>query len=804
VETLQQPQKAKELEISIDFRTLLQRALYYKWFFLFCIIVSLIAGWYISAKTVPIYIVSSRLIVKANEKASQSNTSLNQLAIGSDMLGSNKKLSNEIAILTSTPFIYTIIKRMNMNITYSVTDRFYEKSLYLESPFEVKLLEDTIKTYESYEIKIKNSTSFSLSLYTEQEYSTTTEYQFGDTVELGKNKFIVKLRDSSAQTHTDKLYHFNINSPEVLTSIYSSVLQVKQQSRDNSVLELSLYSDIPSRDVVFLNKFMEEYLKYGLEDKTVEASKTITFINEQLKSIGDSLQRVEKTLEKFKTKNNMSEQASPVENYYTQVFDLIATKNSILLTEKYYDYLEKYVQTNGEFTKDNIFLPSISIPNQNTVINGILTDLIDLQVEKNAYINNGASKNPALKSINARMEQFKAALLENLKNTRATSKISLKDVESRIKEMEQQIKAVPLIETELANIKRLFKINEEIFILLLRKKLEAEIARASASPDAKILEPATTSGVPIAPKRRNNFLIALLAGVGIPMLLVLLKEFLTSVIRSKADLERLSNIPIYGTVPHQKGKNPKPTAILKKPKSRLAESFRSVRTNLMFSVQATQKNATFLVTSSLSGEGKSFCSLSIALIYSSMQKRTLILLTDLRKPKFYLEDDNTFRQLKGLSNYLIGDASIDEIIFSNTETPYLDYIPPGALPPNPVELLMRPDMDKLMSELKQRYDFIIIDSAPLGLVNDPLTMTKYADGIVYIVKQGYTPFFHIRNLEEMFQEGKLKNIGLLLNNVKMNTEGYGYYGSYGYYGGYYEDETESWWQKINQKLWNRK
>ncbi len=801
-----QPKLQKDLDFSVDINKVIQKLLVYKWYFLVSLIIAAIIAWYVGAKTVPVYIVRASLLIKVPESKGQSGASVGALLYGSEMLGSGKKLSNEIAQMQSSPFIKTIISRMNLRVLYAVEGQFYKIPLYKNNPFEILVLADSIEQYESYAIKFNNENSYTLlqENYTTGLFDEVADFKFNDTLTINKSPFIVKKNPNfNSKDNKDKLYYFVINTSETIAGFFRSMLDIRQQAKDASIVNLSLSTQIPSREIDFLNQFMAEYVRYGLEDKTKEATKTISFINKQLEAITDSLSRVEGSLEAFKVRTKTSEAGNPAGEFYTQLFSIAEQKNNLLLLDQYLTYLEDYVKANKDIQKEKLVVPSVMNMAAAGGLETTIQRLIELQIEKNTYLNGGASKNPALKDINSQIEQLRTALLENINNLRQSNRITVKNADDRMKDIENKISVIPKSEREMVNIKRLFTLNENIYLLLLEKRLEAEIARASATEDAKVVEPAACDSIPTAPKKRNNYLIALILGLVIPLIAVLLREYFKSVLRNQADLERLSSIPIFGTIPHHSAAKATPMTIIERPKSRISESFRSLRSNLTFFTNLQATNNTFLFTSSISGEGKSFCSASFALVLASTGKKTLLIVTDLRKPKFYLGDINITDYQNGLSSLLIGAVTVAEAIQKST-VDNLDFIPPGALPPNPAELLTRQIFADTLNDLKKQYDYIVIDSAPIGLVSDAMGIMPYVDVILYVVKQNYTPFLYISHLQEMYEDKKVKNIGFLLNDVKIETQGYGYgYGAYGYGYGYYEEEQQSWWQKLNKKLWRK-
>jgi capsular exopolysaccharide synthesis family protein len=791
----------KDLDFSVDIRKILQKLLLYKYVFILSLLVSLSLAWYFTAKMAPIYVVRASLLIKQQERGQSGGASVGQLLYGSEMLGSGKKLANEIAQMQSSPFIKTIISRMNMKVLYEEKGKFYNKPIYQDVPFEVAMI-GAIKSYESYQLEFVNDLAFKLSYNTLENTPIVSHHKLGDTLKVGLNSFIITPTKYFDAKTKDKIYFFTIHTPETLTGIYKNTLDIRQQARDGSIVSLTINTQIPERDIDFLNNFMQEYIRYGLEDKTIEATKTIEFINNQLGFISDSLSRVENSLEAFKVKNNVTEAANPTTEFYSMLAGLNDQRINLALTDRYLSYLEDYIRKNDDVQKDKLVVPAVISNNLGGGLEAMVTKLVELQMEKNTYLKGGASKNPILKEINSQIEELRSGLLESINNLKNSNKITIQEADGRLREIEKKISAVPRAEREMVNIKRLFTLNEETYLLLLQKRLEAEIAKASATADAKVIEPAATDGAPVSPRKRNNYILALALGLVIPLILVIVKEYLKSVLRNQEDLERLSTIPLFGTIPHHKAKKATPMTIIERPKSRISESFRSLRSNLAFFTNLKSKNTTFLFTSSISGEGKSFCSASFALVLASTGKKTLLVVTDLRKPKFYIGDINITDYQHGLSTFLIGEVTKEQII-QKSSVNELDFVPPGALPPNPAELLTRQIFADLLLQLKEEYEYIVIDSAPIGLVSDAVTIMPYVDITLYVVKQNYTPFAHISNLQEMYQEGKVKNIGFLLNDVKTFTESYGYgYNTSGY--GYYEDEQQSWWQTINKKLWKSK
>ncbi|MBY0425530.1 MAG: polysaccharide biosynthesis tyrosine autokinase [Cytophagales bacterium] len=331
----------------------------------------------------------------------------------------------------------------------------------------------------------------------------------------------------------------------------------------------------------------------------------------------------------------------------------------------------------------------------------------------------------------------------------------------------------------------MYEIYRDIYSFLLQKKADAGINRASNVPDIKVIDYAAVSGPP-TPDFEKIQSIALLLALGIPIGFIFLKDYFNTKIIFKDDIFKFSSIPFLGVIGH----NSKDTlAVIERPKSSLAESFRSVRSNILF-LNPDKKNQIFLLTSTTSGEGKSFCSMNIAAVMAISGKNTILIGADMRKPKLY--EELKLKNEVGLSNYLSGSANLDEVI-QKTSVEHMDFISSGIIPPNPAELIMGQRMEQIIEELRKRYDYIVIDTPPIGLVIDAFVLMKYSDTNIYVVRHNYSKRQGLLEINEKYRDGKFSNLNIILNDVKSNgIYGYGYgYGntSYGY--GYYSDTPAS-------------
>jgi capsular exopolysaccharide synthesis family protein len=343
--------------------------------------------------------------------------------------------------------------------------------------------------------------------------------------------------------------------------------------------------------------------------------------------------------------------------------------------------------------------------------------------------------------------------------------------------MEDQLSGYPAAERKYIGIRRNYSLLENLYIFLLQKRAEASISRAASTSDIVMVNP-PMAGAPISPKPAQNYLIAGVSGLALPLLVFILMEIFNTRIQSKDDIERFTSIPFIGGVGHKT--TPDNRSVLLSPKSAVAESFRALRSNLTYFLGDKQK-ATVLITSSISGEGKTFTTINLASVFALSGKKTLVLGADMRKPKLF--GDFGLPNNTGLSTYLVGLKEFEGVV-QKTAEPNLDLVSGGPVPPNPSELVLTGRMKKFFEEARQRYDYIIIDSPPLAIVADAFVLADHADHMIFVTRQDHTPKQLLKSLDEHYRNGRLKNISLLLNDIFKSGPGYGYGYSYGYGYGY--------------------
>ncbi len=424
---------------------------------------------------------------------------------------------------------------------------------------------------------------------------------------------------------------------------------------------------------------------------------------------------------------------------------------------------------------------------EDAMLNSLVTRLSDLHAKRALILLSVREKSPQIKQLNREIENTRNALLENVRNIVKSTRIAIEGLDKQIAKVEKEMKMLPKTERELLNYKRRFTLNDNIYTFLLQKRSEAGIALASNVSDHRVLDKAKPENtVKVSPNAKLNYFIGILLSFLLPIGFISFKDFFNSKITDEYSVEDHTTIPIIGYVTHQK--TTKKGTVYDTPKSSIAEAFRAIRTNLQFLLVDHDDVPVIGVTSSIAGEGKTFCSTNIAAIISMSNKRTLVVGMDLRKPQTHNQFD--ISNAKGLSNYLIHDATFEEIVIP-THIPKLYITPAGPIPPNPSELIETDRMKNFFAEAKKHFDVIILDTPPVALVTDAIIISRYTDTMIFVIRHNYSDKHALRFINSLYEQDKLPNLSLLINDIRIPqyVANYNYAYGYGYKSGsgYYEE-----------------
>lgn len=725
-----------------------------------------------------IYTVSSTLLIKDNQIGG-GTSDLANIFPGTNAFKSEQNLKNEIGILKSFSLNYRVMQELpDFHVVYVGVGRrgIVESRIYKNTPF--KVVYDSLQKQRTglpVSIKILSPVNYKLEIDGNLNFSKTLS--FGERFNLIGFDFMILPNSGifSYDPNASNKYYFYFVDPAELANQYRSKLTIAPIEEEATLVTLSVNGSVPEQEADYLNKLMDVYLKQGLEVKNQTAEKTIAFIDEQIGSISDSLGKVENSLENFRLSNRLVDLSREGANIQNRIESYENERNVLMLQKQYYVYLQEYVNSRNE-TGDIVSPGAMGVTNVS--LENLVVQLATLQQQKSKLKLNISEDLPAVTIVDNSIKDVKALIAENIISSMKNLDNAIKDSDHRISLVEAELNKLPGTERRLINIQRKFDLNNTVYNYLLEKKAEAGIAKASTVSDNRIIDDAEPfNSAMISPKSRQNYMMALVLGILIPAILILLIDLMNNKIIDKKDVEKGTKAPIMGYISHNNLKTEIPVA--EKPGSTLAESFRSVRTNLKYYIKDAQ-NPVISVSSTISSEGKTFISANLAAIIASNGKKVLLVGLDLRKPRihriFGINNDN------GISNFLIGQAKFENIIFQ-TEVENLWYAPSGLVPPNPAELIDSPEMKEFIIEAKKHFDFIIIDTPPVALVTDALLVSSFSDLYIFVVRQRYSSKSTLELVEELRKNGNIKNLGIVINDISL-TGYYGYGLRYGYSAGY--------------------
>lgn len=774
-------------EQTFDFRKFLNRILRYWYWIAGCVAIGLVVATYFNKYTNPQYSASATLIIN-DERKSTAELLINAL----DRFNARKNVENEIAILKSYRMAYKTIAELDFGIFYFSKGKLRNNLLYKNCPFRV--IADTLAVNsKGVPVQIK--------LISEKEYEVVLNgganvrkiLKYGEYYRNKSLNFTVVLKNPDYYIPSeDNSYYFVINDINSLATQYSNKIIITTNDKRSTVLKLQTTGQVAQMETDYINKLMEVYIRSGLEEKNQTAINTINFIDEQLAVVIDSLNFAESKMQAFKTKSKMMEVSEEGQFLFKKVDELQKNRASMEIELRYYDYLQKYLDSKSDFSA--VIAPSfIGIGESPLAVS--LDELIELYKERKTLLLTATKSNPAIAVIDEKIQSAIDALQESLSEAMKLTRDNIQEMNYQMQAIEADMVQLPSTERKLLNIQRAYKLNDQIYNFLLQKRADAAIARASNVADNKILDIARPENSPmISPKTSRNLMMGIIIGLIIPIGFLFLIEFFNPIISDPNEIKKLTQTPVVGTIGHNDRDSEIPVAA--NPQSAIAESFRGLRTNLQYFLRE-KDHKVICITSTISGEGKTFTSINLAAIIAQTGKKTLLVSLDLRKPKIHKVFNLENR--KGLSNFLIDQVVYDDIITkTNIKNLYLTLA--GPVPPNPAELIETPRMEAFIRQASEEFDVIILDTPPIAVVTDAMLLSRFAHANLFVVRANYSSADVLKLVEELSHNPDIKHLGIVVNDIKFegfltggkNSYKYGY--SYGYgYGkgqGYYSEDEE--------------
>jgi capsular exopolysaccharide synthesis family protein len=726
------------------------------------------------------YQIRASLLLKSEDPNAMSSE---QFLKGMELFTPKTELEDEIGILKSYSLVEQAMRGLDFGISYYTKKNFVTTERYDDAPFTIQL--DSVVDqliYMPIYIERISSTKFKVSasgkkvntynFYTDKVEHIIEKVEIAgegstDKPFVSKNlSFKVKFNDQFKPDRDTKMF-FVINTLGSLVEDYQNKLNIEPIALESNIVEIGVKGRVVEKEVKFLDKLLEVYLANELYKKNQLGLKTIQFIDNQLTGVSDTLRQVEGSLELFRSRNNILDINSTANNLTANLDKVEEERATLEMKLKYYTFLANSLKKEGAISE--IVVPS-ALGLEDPVLNNLLLELSKLYQERTGYNYNAKENNPLIEIVDLKIKNARKTITENVNNMIEVTSIALTDVNNRIFKIQKNLNALPKNERELVKIQRSFEFNDNVYNYLLEKRAEAGIAIASNSIQKTIVDrPYQVGNGPVSPNSKIIYGIALFLGLAGTVAFIIIKDFLNDNIVTHEDVERNTKIPFIGTITH--GNKREQGTIIAHARSPIGESFRSLRVNLQYLTLG--KNANVIgITSSRESEGKTFCSVNLAAAMAHSGRRTILIDTDMRRPKVasYFQLKNK----KGLSNFLIGDCSMKEII-NPTENKGFDVIGSGPIPPNPIDLIGHPRMEELITFLKQNYSTIILDSPPLGYVSEYIILMKYTDANIYVVRSDYTNRNSLAKINKLYERKKISNVSILLNDVKTSKRtGYGY------------------------------
>ena len=791
-ETSYKPQQNNNEEQTVDIKQLIFIFLNHWYLFVIGAVVALAIGFVINRYKPNVYQTSGTVLIKD----AQSGFDATDIMTNGNFRG-YQNVDNEMSILKSYALKDRAVRKMNIEVTYFEKGRITTSELYKSSPFTVEfdrsvpqavglvyevvnIGEDKITLHASseslnrYDYILSQSVESGVGL----TIDVTTECVYGEMVDNGYNRFRIVLNDNcKPEIDNNRKLSFWLNSYASLVK-QMSAYSVSPTTKMSSVLSVTSSGYNAKKIIDFTNTLMNEYVIRGLEKKNVVSENTIEFIDNELEGIQESLSTAESDLKDFREQNDVMNLDLQANQVYTNLRALEKEKSEMEVNVKIYKRLQDYIKVQIN-DPENLAAPSTMGIND-PLLNQLAHDLVALAQTKATQLLTQTEQHPQIVKLNEQIVTTKKALLENVNNLVDNAQMGLNEINRRIAVLEEESRRLPDKQQQLINYQRNFHFNEDTYKYLMQRRAEAQILKASNTPDNEILDVARMETTrKISPRTSMNYLIALIIGLLIPALYLFLKNYFNVAITDRKDVEKLTRFPIVGQVAQTSDTNP--LVVINSPKSPIAESFRSIRTNIEFLTQGKAKS-TILVTGDMQSIGKTFNSINIASIYAFYGKKTVLLGFDMRKPKLFQEfglNNNV-----GISSFLSNREPFENIIQTASQVPNLDILTSGPIPPNPAELIASEKCDEFFKLLKEKYDYIIIDTPPLGLVTDAFLLMRFADVKLFIVRQGVTNKNIFGSIIKDLEDRGI-DASIVINGIQTNKGYYGKrYGSYRYGYGY--------------------
>lgn len=740
-----------------------------------------------SART---YRVGSSILLKIDKNQNYGGGS-DDILKAFDFMIQDKTFQNEIYFIQSLPLVREVVNEMDLRVSYFMQEEgipkrftFSRKNIYKDSPFIVIPNEGHLQPVNlDYHLKIIDDERFLISATGEEislmdfsreqivtsvaNYNLNGAYKFGSPIETENSSFTVVLNSNfNPADFIGKDLFFRFNHLNHLASYFKNSLSVSAQGIESTMAEITFNTENHRLGTDFLNVLTSKYIENNIDEANLMANKTIEHIDRQLVDVSGDLNVSEQQLQNIRSNHSIMNIDEKAENIHNQLNE---SRNLRDEAQRRLNHLEQLNDHFIQYKDSSRILAPSSLGLTDPLLNNLIQELTTLNSEKQRIISQDQIKSPRLQTIDISIETLKNAIEDNLSFTINTARREISNLNEKINELNSEFAELPGTQRELLGIERRFNLNDAIYTSLLERRIQAQIIKASKLPDAKIIEPPRYMGI-AKPNKIIILFLAIFAGLSFPTVLILLRKIIANRVSNKEDIKIITSIPVIGSISHNDYSEQ--NIVKAYPSSPLTEAFHILRSNLVYYLHGNN-NQTILVTSSIPGEGKSFSAVNLATSFAMANSKTILVEFDLRNPNRYA-DAFKANELVGLSSYLINKATLDEITVPS-DISNLDIIQAGQIPPNPVELISGEKTSELLNELKEQYDYIILDTPPYGLVTDSFLLMHHADIKIFVTRLGYTKKRALSANAEDIESKNIDNLYILMNDDKEDKMGYGKY-----------------------------
>ena len=772
----------EEKEEKTDFKAVFFKyTIHWPWF-VACILLCMAGAWLYLRYTPPVYNISASVIIKDNDKNSKASSGMADLEdLG--FYSSINNFDNEVEILQSRTLIEKVVEELDLYISYAAKSSFHDIELYKSSPVKVWITPEEAQklpapAYINLTLQPGNKLNVKITIG-EQEYSKQFD-KLPALLTTPSGTFSFTPADSTIAKSEQKIMA-TVSSPRSVAGSYRGALSIEPTSKSTTIAQISVKSTHTQRGMDFINKLVEIYNRDANDDKNEVATKTAEFIDERINIINGELGTTEQELETFKRDAGLTDLKSDAQLALSEnsEYEKKRAENSTQL--RLVQFLASYANN-----PDHAYevLP-VNVGLTDTGLTELINRYNEMLLERKRLLRSSQENNPVVVNLDASIRAMRSNVLTTINSVQRGLAITQADLERQAGKYAGRITNAPGQERQLVSISRQQEIKAGLYLMLLQKREENAITLASTANNARIVDEALADAIPVSPKGKMIYLVALILGVALPVAVIYIIELFKYKIEGRADVEKITSLPIVGDVPFSENKSSEGAIVVHENQNDLmAETFRNVRTNVLYMMKSNEK--VILVTSTTTGEGKTFIASNLAVSLALLGKKIVIVGLDIRKPglnkAFQLS-----RKEQGISQFLANPEHTDlmSLVQVSNINPNLSILPGGPIPPNPTELVARESLPQAIDILKKHFDYIILDTAPIGMVTDTQLISRVANASIYVCRADYTHKADYTLINELGEQKKLPNLCTIINGLDMKKKKYGYYYGYGKYGKYY-------------------